>query len=246
MSESRTRDILESWRTITSAAELPKEPPRPRRANSFGFAGIAFAAIVVVAFALRNQSTVPAGSTSSSSPSGSTANVTQTVAPASTIPTQRASMSPSYPPLPAAGGTCSAGQFVLGTATSGPAYGPIGTTVMYATQPLRNRGASCQLVLPKTVGVVSATGRFVAIDVAETGTLTSHIGAGQSLSLILSARWPSGGTLASGATPPCHDPVEDVNRVVIPLASGTIQIDLNPTWHEVCPGPASVSLALTN
>lgn len=244
MSASRTREILEGWRPITRAAALPNEPPRPRRANSFGIAAMGFVAILVVALALRSQATATSGNTSSSSPSGSTAIAAQTAAPASPSPTGLTSTS-SNPPLPAVGGTCSAGQFVLGTATSGPAFGTIGTTVMYLTQPLRNLGASCLLELPKVIGAVSATGQFVAVHVAETGTPSFEVGARQSLSLVLSARWASGGTLANG-TSPCHDPVGDVIRVVIPLASGTIQLDLNPTWHEVCPGPASVSLALTN
>jgi hypothetical protein len=158
---------------------------------------------------------------------------------------------PSPAPLPSAGGTCSASQFVLGTATYDYGFGTLGSTVVFVTQPLRNAGGNCVLDLPGMIDVAAATGPFHSIPVRNAGTATSwKIKSGQSLSIVIGGYWWVGvrdgtGRLL-GSVPPCADPISDVTRVEFPLASGSIQIDLPTIWHEVCSSPASVSLTVTN
>jgi hypothetical protein len=38
--------------------------------------------------------------------------------------------------------------------------------------------------------------------------------------------------------------MREVTRAEIPLASGTLQVDLGTVWLEVCSAPASVSIAV--
>jgi hypothetical protein len=166
---------------------------------------------------------------------------------ASLVTSQRAqTASPSPSPVPSADGACSADQFGLGSATSAYGFGTLGTTSITVTQPLRNAGGNCVLDLPGTIRVASATGTFQAVSLVDAGAATSiNVRSGQSLSVELRAWWslaiaPSGGTPLPA--PPCADPINDVSRVEIPLRSGSIEIDLDINWHEVCTSPASVSL----
>jgi hypothetical protein len=145
-------------------------------------------------------------------------------------------------PLPNPGGTCSASQFVLGKQTWGYGYGTIGTTVVFGTVPLRNVGADCVMALPTVIGVAAASGPFHAVAVRNTSPVTSWgSGSGQSLPIMLSASWPVGGQ-PSFSAPPCTDPIDDVSRIEIPLATGAIELDLPIVLHEVCTSPASVSM----
>jgi photosystem II stability/assembly factor-like uncharacterized protein len=157
---------------------------------------------------------------------------------------------PSPAPLPSAGGTCSASQFVLGTATYAYGFGALGTTVVFVTQPLRNTGGSCVLDLPGMIGVASATGPFHSVPMLNAGTATSwKIKSGQSFSIVIGASWWIGVRDENGnvvhSAPPCADPINDVTRVEFPVASGSIRIDLPTIWNEVCSSPASVSLTVT-
>jgi hypothetical protein len=150
-------------------------------------------------------------------------------------------------PLPNPGGTCSASQIVLGTPTWGYGYGTLGTTAVYGTLPLRNIGGACVMALPAVIGVATATGPFHAVAVRNTGIATAWgSGSGESVPIMLGASWwigvkPDNGTPLPA--PPCNDPIFDVSRVEIPLATGAIAVDLPIVWHEVCSSPASVSIA---
>jgi hypothetical protein len=158
-------------------------------------------------------------------------------------PSANATELPSSDPLPNPGGTCSAGQLVVGTPTWGYGYGTIGTTVVFGTVPLRNTGGDCVMRLPSVIGVATATGAFQAVAVRNTGIAISwNSGAGESVPIVLSASWPVGGQPLFSARP-CADPIDDVTRVEIPLATGTIELDLPITLHEVCSSPASVSMS---
>jgi BNR/Asp-box repeat len=154
---------------------------------------------------------------------------------------------PSPAPLPSAGGTCSASQFVLGTPTYAYGFGTLGTTVVFVTQPLRNAGGSCVLDLPEMIGVAAATGPFHSVPVSKAGTATAWAsGSGQSLPIVIGASWWVGVRDENGnpvgSAPPCSDQIFDVTRVELPFAFGSTLIDLPTTWHEVCSSPASVSV----
>jgi hypothetical protein len=154
-------------------------------------------------------------------------------------------------PSPSAGGTCSATQFVLGTASYTGGFGAAGTALVFVTQPLRNAGGNCVLDLPGTIEVAAATGPFHSVPVLNAGTATSWtIKSGQSLSIVIGDSWWVGvrdgtGRLL-GSAPPCADPISDVTRVEFPFASGGLQINSPTIWHEVCSSPATVSLTVTN
>jgi hypothetical protein len=154
---------------------------------------------------------------------------------------------PSSAPLPNAGGTCSAGQFVLGTPTSGYGFGTIGSTVVFLTLPLRNTGSSCLLGLPEMIGVAPATGPFTSVPVTRSGIATSWAAdSGAGPRVMIAASWWTGAHDANGnaiGVGPCADPVVDVTRIEFPFASGSTVIDLPTTWKEVCSSPASVSIA---
>jgi hypothetical protein len=149
-------------------------------------------------------------------------------------------------PLPNPGGTCSASQLVLSTPTWGYGYGTLGTTAVYGTLPLRNVGGDCVMALPAVIGVANANGPLHAVVVHNTSIVTSwSSGAGDNVPMMLSASWWVG-VQPDKATPfpapPCTDPIFDVSRVEIPLATGSLAFDLPIIWHEVCTSPASVSI----
>ena len=106
------------------------------------------------------------------------------------------------------------------------------------------------LVLPGTLKVAWATGPFRTARAVNAGMATVYdVKAGQSVSIVLGAWWWTGVSTANGTplpAPPCTEPISDVSRVAIPLASGSVEIDLDLPWHEVCSSPASVSLTVTN
>jgi hypothetical protein len=173
-------------------------------------------------------------------------NSVTVVAPeASTLTGPTPTVSPA-PSLPNPGGTCSASQFVLGKAINdGPGFAALGTSDDFITEPLRDVGGNCVLRLPATIGVASATGPFQAVRVLNAGIVTAvSASSGGNVSIVLGASWPIPWMLAQdGRTPPpCAGAISDVSRVEIPLASGSLQIELGTVWPEVCPDPASVSL----
>jgi hypothetical protein len=205
-----------------------------------------------------SSSTVESASVQPSPPTpaaGST-SPSATVAAATTRPTEVASSSD----LPSAGGTCSASQIVPGKATYGSGVGTtLGTTSVYITQPLRNRGDDCVLHLPAMIGVASETGAFKAVRVVDAGTenstggssptIAAQIRSGRSLPIVFGAWWWSGVRPENGTplpAPPCADPISDVTRVEFPLAAGTLQIDLPTVVKLVCSSPASMSLTIEN
>ena len=237
MGDAQIEVILEEWRAVASGARLPEQAPRPR-AYPLGIAGAAVATLVVlVALMGRGPSLTPGGTTASVSPTKTTVvSLDPVISPSATATSKDA-------------GTCSADQLILGKMLSGYAYGPIGTTVVYVTQPIRNAGASCVMTLPETINVATMAGLFQKIEVRPAGKKTStDVSAGESLSLELSARWwidvhPEKGT--PYPRPACKDPITDVTQLKLPLASDSIHLDLDPTWDRVCTSPASVSLAIT-
>jgi hypothetical protein len=255
MSQSRTTEILEAWRSVADSAALPAEAPRQSRSVlPMGIAGAAVAvAVVLVALLVRGGSTpgVPIGGAISSSPSASPSATVRAVTPSPT-----AVASPVALPNP--GGTCSASQIVVGKATYSYGYGTIGTTSVYVTLPLRNVGGDCVLHLPAVIGVAPATGPFEAVSVEDNGTESAtgenspaqsvRILSGRSLSIVLGAWWridtlrPENGT--PFPAPPCLNPISDVTRVAFPFATGRIQIDLPTVFNQICSSPASMSLTI--
>ncbi|MGH2406461.1 MAG: hypothetical protein ACRDF7_00090 [Candidatus Limnocylindrales bacterium] len=134
---------------------------------------------------------------------------------------------------------------VPGTATSAYGFGTLGTTSADLTQLLRNTGGSCVMDLPGMIEVASASGPFQAVPVVNVGIVSAYnLGSGDSLAIVLSAWWWTGVRPDNGTplpAPPCAAQINEVTRVKIPLASGSIQIDLETVWRQVCSSPASVS-----
>ena len=142
--------------------------------------------------------------------------------------------------------TCSASQLVLGAATSAYGFGTFGTTSGYVTRAIRNTGSACVFALPGTIRVATANGASQAVPVFNPGIVTVfNLGSGDSLLLVIGASWWTGVTPYNGTplpAPPCADAIGDVSRVEIPLTSGSLAIDLDTPWQEVCSSPASVSI----
>lgn len=245
MADSRTQEILEAWRAVADAAVLPQRAPKPaRRAGPFGLALAALAlSLVIVVLASRGYEAGRQGA------AGSGIASVPSAAPSMTIPTptpgSTATASPA--PLASVGGTCTASQFVLGTATNAGEFGTLGTIRMIVTQPIRNAGASCVVEVPTMIGVASDAGPFEPVAVLNRGTATSFvIGAGQAASIVFEARWwmLSGPDSSAMTPPPCIDPIKHVTRAEVPLAAGIIEIDLGTVWREVCTSPPSVWLTV--
>ena len=98
------------------------------------------------------------------------------------------------------------------------------------------------MALPAVIGVAAASGPFHAVAMGNNGTATSWAsGAGDKMQIMLSASWRVGGQTQS-SVPPCTDPIDDVTRLEIPLATGTLELDSPIALHEVCTSPASLSM----
>ena len=181
--------------------------------------------------------------------------------------------SPPAPPsssLPSPGGTCSADQLIVGSATSGFTFGALNYRHAYFTQVVRNAGGDCVLAVPKVIGAATAGGPLVAVSVNNTGNevcvnsachyvtpATYAIRSGQTFEIEFSVSWFVGANDANGTplytAPPCVGEVTDVARVAFPVASGAIAIDLeggsqqadaSVPWHQVCSSPMSISFEI--
>lgn len=174
------------------------------------------------------------------------------------------SATPSSASLPNPGGTCSASQLVLGSATAGFTFSAAYYRHAYFTQSLVNHGPTCVLKTPKIIGLAPNDGVYQAVDASDIGKYVTprsfSIRAGQAFSIEFSISWWVGATDGSGnqllSPPPCSGAVHDVVQVAFPVGSGAILIDLNSVigaagssipWHEVCASPThlffDVSLA---
>jgi hypothetical protein len=147
---------------------------------------------------------------------------------------------------PVSGPTCTAKQLVLGNVTIAPGYGALGTDAVFVTQLLRNAGEDCVFTVPETIGVSSTAGQFHMVGIQNTATTTAvGIPSGATASIVLGAWWWVPGRVSGTESPPCSAAVEDVSRVSIPLASGTLEVNLGTVWREVCTTPASLSITVT-
>lgn len=151
--------------------------------------------------------------------------------------------------LPDPGGTCSAGQLVQGRPTTFPGYGSAGYMLQFVAQPVRNTGEGCTLQLPGTLAVATATGAFQPVTVSITRRPTAvDFEAQQVLLLVLGDHRRVGVYTDTGATalpaPPCGGAISDVARIAFPLAEGSIEIDLDTIWREVCSSPPSMTVTV--
>ncbi len=258
MADERITEILDEWRAVARAAVLPSDAPKPtRRASSFAALGAALLVLVVLV-AVLGQGTgkpgVPGGGAAGSGPSATAlATVSAAPSPTATAVTPSPIATPSPLALANSGGTCSASQIVVGTATWSPGYGAIGTILRFVRIPLRNIGDDCVLHLPAELGVASATGQFQAIGVRDAGTTTATgdnspkqsvtIRAGHSLSIVLGDWWYSDAPLAV-SPPPCVSPIIDIARIMFPLATGSLQIELPTVFEQACSSSPSMSVGI--
>jgi len=241
MSDSRTQQILNEWRSVADAVVMSPAPPRPR--STAAPIGIALTAVslvvIVVALSIRGHGMSPQGP-AAGGPGSTPATAASSVLPVATrSPTEDASSQE----LDVA---CVASQFVLGKTTNAPGFGTLGTASNFVTQQLQNVGDRCHFNLPPTVDVATATGPFEPVSAVNAGTRSSFdVAPGASLSMVIGAWWQlprePGGTPTA---PPCGDPIRNVTRVRIPLESGGVEIALGTTWYEVCASPPHVSLTL--
>lgn len=163
--------------------------------------------------------------------------------------------------LPDPGGTCSSTQLAMGESMSWYTYSTAGTRHVIVWQPLSNAGSACKLAVPDVIGLAGEAGPFVAVRAPGLGNNvcvndackyvypTSYdIPAGSSLRIVLNASWWVRWTSDTGETaappPPCPDSLSSVHRALFPLASGSIEIDWETTFDEVCPSPSSVSVGV--
>ena len=223
------------------------EAPRPARAvYPLGIAAT-LAAVVVLAVALagRGPDASLRGAIAGASSSGPSAAATATVPEAT--PSPSGSRSPSQ--VSGSSITCSADQLVLGKSRSGYEFSTFYKKVVFVTQTLRNAGGECVLDEPKKIRVASASGPFQSVTVVNAGTASSFkIRSGQDLSIVLGDSWPDPPTYAgAGMTPPpCADAISDVTRAEFPLGTGSLQIDWDTVWHQVCSAQKSVSVTIKN
>jgi hypothetical protein len=202
---------------------------------------------VCLGLAVASCAPTPSPSVQAPTPS-STRSATAT---SSTVPGKTANATPeaTSEELPNPGGTCSAGQFVLGKPLTFYGYGSAGYALLFVRQSIRNAGADCVLQLPEAIGVASIAGAFQAVPVQITRDPASiNVAAGQTVSIVLGDSWWLGIFTEAGETarlaPPCEGRVTDVHRVAYPFASGSIEIGLDVPWHEVCSAPPSVTVTV--
>jgi hypothetical protein len=171
--------------------------------------------------------------------------------------------------LPNPGGTCTASQFVLGTAQAGYTFSVINYRHAYFLQPLRNLGSGCVLSVPKVIGVASLGEPLQAVTVNNIGNEvcvntschyvtppTYTIRPGQTLDLYFNVSWFEGATDENGTPldtpPPCVGEVKDVSSVSFPVAIGSILIDLEAAtqagssvpWRAICSSPTNISFEI--
>lgn len=241
MSDSRTQQILNEWRSVADAVVISPTTPRPRSAAApIGIALTAVSLVVIViALSIRGYWMSPQ-EPAAGGPGSTPAMAASSVLPAaSTSPTEAAS---SQGPDVA----CVASQFVLGKTTNVPGFGTLGMASNFVTQQLHNVGGRCHFDLPSTVDVATAVGPFEPVSAANAGTRSSFdVASGAPLSMVIGAWWQlprePGGTPTA---PPCGDSIRNVTRLRIPLEAGGIDIALGTTWYEVCASPAHVSLTV--
>jgi hypothetical protein len=254
MSRPRSTEILAQWQQEAHAATLAVHPPRPaRRGVPIGVAGTFVAAVVVIG-ALAARGSGPPSPGQPNGGVGADPSAGGSVSEPASSPTDVAASLPAESDNPAAspsqsvsGPICTADQLVLGNVTIAPGYGALGTDAVYVTQSLRNAGEDCVFNVPETIGVSSTGGQFQMVTVQNTAISPAvGIPSGATASIVLGTWWwVSGHASGRESAPPCSDVVEDVSRVSIPQASGTIEVDLGTVWREVCTTPASVSITVT-
>jgi hypothetical protein len=169
-------------------------------------------------------------------------------------------------PLPNPGGTCSASQFVVGQATSQGEPATLGTIHVGLRQPVQNTGADCVLALPTVIGFAGPSGPFQAVEVGNLGHVvwekappgagverlghyvypTSFpVKSGQTVRIEFNASWFNG-DYPGFTPPPCAGTISGVTRAEFPLASGSIIIEWDTAFGEVCGSPPSVSVTVDN
>jgi hypothetical protein len=159
--------------------------------------------------------------------------------------------------LPNPGGTCQAGQFVVGPSTSTYDMSTIGSRMASAFQLLTNTGPACVLAVPAIVALAGATGPYTAIGLSSEGQQVCvksacktiypssyRVASGASVQLSLRAWWPFDLGVATAPPPSCTQPLLDVTRGDIPFASGHIEFTWDVPLHQVCPRQARVGLTV--
>lgn len=142
---------------------------------------------------------------------------------------------------------CSARDFILvGKQTDAPSGSALYSEAVYASQRIRNAGASCTFVVPNTIQVRNTRGlrRTIEVEGARAG-LSYRIPHGETRKLVIGGSWSTPGPKGWHSAP-CHDPITNVTRVAIPLRTGDLPLKLGTVWHEACTSPASTSIEITS
>jgi hypothetical protein len=206
---------------------------------------------------------IVAGCTSSPTPTSSRSSApdgdpTSTIGTAPPAPSTRPAATLESAQLPSAGGTCSQTQVAVLPITSyGPGASTWGTEDLFVTARLLNVGGPCVLHLPAVIGVAAASGPFTAVSASDAGTGTAagdnlpnqsaDVPAGRSISIVIGASWPFPASAENPTAlpePSCARPIQQVERIEFPLATGALEIVLPIAVPRVCASPASISLEI--
>jgi hypothetical protein len=158
--------------------------------------------------------------------------------------------------LPDPGGTCSAAQLALSPSTSAFDFSTLGSEAATVEVSVNNRGAACDLSVPKVIGVASADGPFTAITVTNIGNaacvkqtcryvaLPSYrIKARGAAAIRLHANWPM--EIEGLWTPdPCQGSIAGVARAEVPLAVGQLEFGWSTVFKSVCPSRKTIDISV--
>jgi hypothetical protein len=138
--------------------------------------------------------------------------------------------------LPSPGETCTAAQLAVGSGLLVGEPATIDTVHVLVIQPVHNTGRTCNLELPRVIGLASGSGPLMAVEVPNLGITVCKSGscrdeyptsfkieAGKRFELRLNAWWWSP-TLGAPSHPPCDHPIPDVTRGAFPVSDGTIDM----------------------
>ncbi len=136
-------------------------------------------------------------------------------------------------------GSCGPDTLTARTVFSAPGSATAGYADNFTELALHDSHGACRFIIPRTVMVRRAQGRWQSVALENISTDRSYeIPGGATRDVVLGASWPT--SRAPKATGRCRSPVYDVTTVRIP----GVDITVTPAdrFARVCESPASVDL----
>lgn len=243
MPGSRADKFLGAWDVAADASTLPHHAPVPKHRTP-AWLGVVAVAVGVVAIGLATRGVSPVPPTDVGGASAAVAAQSDAAAGKTGPAPVPSAIARSAQPV--ATGDCQSGDLVLGKPESSYGFGALGTTLVFVTQSVRNSGDACVIHVPTRIDVARESGDSREVDVQAGGTVSSvAIGSGESVSLVVGAWWDAPGKSPGVGAPECASAISDVTRLRLPVGDGVLSIDLPLRFAEVCPSPASISVALS-